>query len=231
MNDQPGISVILIVRDGEKFIAEALESVLCSARRPTEILVIDGGSTDRTLEIAARFPEVTPVQQRSSGLTNAYNEGIELARGDLLAFISHDDRWLPGKLDHQVGYMVEHPEVLYTVTHVQHVLEPGAAPPRGFRTELLERPVPGLIMEALVARRRCFDIVGRLDPRIGVPSDTDWFARAKDLRVPMAVLPETLVHKRVHGSNASLVEPRINGLLLGALRNSIGRKRANPRVA
>lgn len=226
MSDQPGISVILIVRDGEEFIAEALESVFLSTRHPTEILVIDGGSTDRTLEIAARFPEVTPVQQRSSGLTNAYNEGIDLARGDLLAFISHDDRWLPGKLDHQVGYMVEHPEVLYTVTHVQHVLVPGAAPPPGFRSELLERPVPGLIMEALVARRRCFDIVGRLDPSFEVGSDTDWFARAMDLGVPMTILPETFVHKRVHGRNASLLAPRLNDLLLRALRDSLQRKRA-----
>jgi glycosyltransferase involved in cell wall biosynthesis len=227
----PGVSVILIVRNGERFLADALESVLLSSRRPAEVLVVDGDSTDRTLEIAARFPEVTLVRQRSAGLTNAYNEGIDLARGDLLAFISHDDRWLPGKLDRQVDYMVKHPEVLYTVTHVQHVLVPGAVPPPGFRTELLERPVPGFIMETLVARRRCFDTVGRLDPGIGVPSDTDWFARARDLGVPMAVLPETLVHKRVHGANASLTEPRINGMLLSALRNSIGRKRANPGAA
>lgn len=220
------VTVILIVKNGERFITEALESVFRSSHQPLEVLVIDGGSNDRTLEIVGRFPEVTPVRQRSSGLTQAYNEGIELARGDLLAFISHDDRWLPGKLDRQVGYMVEHPEVLYTVTHVQHVLEPGISPPPGFRTELLEHPVPGLIMEALVARRAAFDLVGRLDPSFEVASDTHWFARAKDLGVPMTILPETLVHKRVYGENASLTEPRLNKLLLQALRDSISRKRA-----
>lgn len=226
MTAQPRVSVILIVRNGARFIAEALESVLRSELRPIEILVIDGGSTDPTLEIAARFPLVTPVHQWSDGIAAAYNEGIELSRGEFLAFISHDDRWLPGKLDRQVGYMLDHPELLYTVCHVQHVLEPDAEIPPGFRTELLGRPVPGLIMEALVARRTCFELAGRLDSTFQVSEDTDWFARARDFGLPMAVLPETLVQKRVHGSNASLIEPRINDLLLRVLRRSIGRKRA-----
>ena len=219
------VSVILIVRNGERYIAEALESISGSVRKPLEILVIDGGSTDRTMDIVSRFPDVTPVTQRSEGLPSAYNEGISLAAGDLIAFISHDDRWLPGKLDRQVEFMEAHPETLYTVTQVQHVLEPGCAPPAGFRTELLEGPVPGFIMECLMARRACFDLVGPFDPALPISEDTDWFARARDLGVPMAVLPEPLVLKRVHERNASLSEPRLNRLLLGSLRKSIARKR------
>ena len=226
VSDLPGVSVILIVRNGEAFIAQALESVTRSTVRPLEILVIDGGSSDRTLEIATRFRGVVPVRQRSSGLPSAYNEGIALARGSLLAVISHDDRWRPEKLETQAAYMAAHPEVMFTVTHVQHVAEPGTTPPPGFRAELLDHPVPGFIMECLMARRECFDQVGMFDPALPVSEDTDWFARARDLGVPMAVLPDTLVLKRVHGTNASLSEPDLNRLLLRTLRNSIGRKRA-----
>jgi glycosyltransferase involved in cell wall biosynthesis len=219
------VSVILIVRNGAAYIAGALESVFLSTIQPLEILVIDGGSTDRTAEIASGFHLVRVIAQQSSGVTEAYNEGIAHARGDLVAFISHDDRWLPGKLDRQVGIMRERPELLFTVTHAQHVLDAGAAPPPGFRVELLERPVPGLIMETLVARREAFDVVGLLDPAFDTGSDTDWFARALDAGVPMAVLPDTLLEKRIHDRNTSLNNPRINELLLRALRGSIARKR------
>jgi glycosyltransferase involved in cell wall biosynthesis len=219
------VSVILVVRNGERFLGEALDSVFLSETTPVEVLVIDGGSTDRTMEIARGFPLTRVVAQEGTGIGSAYNQGIGLARGELLAFISHDDIWEPGKLDRQVGYMRDHPEVGYTVSMVRHFLEAGAQMPAGFRVELLERPVPGLLMEALVARPRVFRQVGLFDPRFLVSEDTDWFARARDARVPMAILPEVLVRKRVHGGNSSLTTPSINALLLRAMRGSIERKR------
>jgi glycosyltransferase involved in cell wall biosynthesis len=219
------VSVILVVRNGAEYIAEALASVTHSQARPLEILVIDGGSTDGTLDIARRFPLVRIIEQRSTGIAAAYNEGIAAARGELVAFISHDDRWLPGKLDRQLAAMEGDPRLMFTVTHVRHVLDAGATPPHGFRAELLDAPVAGMIMEALVARRSVFDVVGPFDSSFAVSEDTDWFARARDAGVPMAVLPETLVEKRIHGSNTSLNTPAINLLLLRALRGSIERKR------
>jgi glycosyltransferase involved in cell wall biosynthesis len=219
------VSVILIVKDGEAFIAEALESVLQSSAQPLETLVIDGGSRDRTREVAAGFPHATIIAQRTQGLTQAYNEGIERARGELIAFISHDDRWLPGKLDRQLEAMSERPELEFTVTLVRHFLEPGASAPHGFRQELLDAPVPGFIMETLLARRGCFDVVGMLDPAYRSGSDTDWFARATDLKVPHLLIPEVLVEKRVHDGNASLLNRESNLQLLALLRSSVRRKR------
>jgi glycosyltransferase involved in cell wall biosynthesis len=226
---EPGassVSVVLIVRNGERFIAEALESVCRQTVKPVEILVVDGQSTDKTVEIARGFPTVTIVPQASRGLANAYNEGIAAAQGRLLAFISHDDQWLPEKLERQVAFMAANPDTLLTVTHVRHVLHAGASAPEGFRTELLDRAVPGFIMETLVARREVFDRVGLFDPAFPVSEDTDWFARAKDAGVALAVLPESLVIKRVHDTNASLSNLQINALLLRALRRSVERKRA-----
>ncbi len=220
------VSVILIVRNGARFIAEALDSVREQTVRPLEVLVIDGQSTDRTVEIARAYGDVSIISQTSSGIANAYNEGIACARGELLAFISHDDRWLPGKLERQVAWFADHPALLLSVTHVQHVLSEGASLPSGFRAELLDHAVPGFIMETLMVRREVFSQVGVFDPAFAVGEDTDWFARVKDAKLPMAVLPETLVVKRVHETNASLVHAGTNALLLRALRGSIARKRA-----
>ncbi len=223
----PCVSVVLAVRNGERFLGDALTSVLQGTLRPSEILVIDGHSTDQTVAIASGFDGVTVIPQDASGIANAYNQGIAAARGELVAFISHDDRWLPGKLERQVAHMTAHPGLQYTVTHVQHVLEEGASPPPGFRTGLLDRAVPGFIMESLLARREVFSRVGPFDPTFAVSEDTDWFARARDAGVPMAILPETLVLKRVHDANSSLSEPRLPSLLLRAMRRSIERKRSS----
>jgi glycosyltransferase involved in cell wall biosynthesis len=221
----PSVSVILVVRDGEELIGEALGSVYSSTIQPQEILVVDGGSTDATVSVAEGFQGVRIVHQQSKGIADAYNEGVAQADGDLIAFISHDDKWLPGKLDRQVPFMEEHPELLLSVTHVQHYLASGASPPPGFRLELLEQPVPGLLMETLMVRPEVFRRVGGFDPSFEVGEDTDWFARVKDAGIEIGVLPETLTRKRVHDSNASLNSPKINQLLLKAMRQSIQRKR------
>jgi glycosyltransferase involved in cell wall biosynthesis len=221
-----GVSVIMIARNGAAFITDALNSIFLSRLRPLEVLVIDGGSTDGTAALAAAVPGVTVLAQVSCGISAAYNEGIAWARGDLLAFLSSDDLWLPGKLDRQAALMQADPGLLYSVTMVEHFLEPGCAPPPGFRRTLLDRPVPGMLMETLMARPAAFARIGGFDPAHAVAGDTDWFARARDAGLKMALLPEVLLRKRVHGGNASLTDPQVNGQLLTALRGSLARKRA-----
>ena len=194
-------STILVVRNGAQYIAEALASVQRSGRAPVEILLIDGHSTYLTVEIASRFPGVRIVPQEGKGIPAAYNQAIALARADTVAFISHDDIWMDGKLDLQLRAMEADPSLQFTVGMVEHFLA-GSGPPPGFRQDLLTKPVAGLIMEALVARKSVFDRVGLFDTSFAVAEDTDWFARAKDAGAKMAVLPQILVRKRVHDSNS-----------------------------
>jgi glycosyltransferase involved in cell wall biosynthesis len=224
-SEYPAVSVILIVRDGARFIAQALESVGQSRLRPLEILVVDGDSTDDTVAIAQGFPLVRIVRQADRGIANAYNEGIRQARGKYIAFISHDDIWLPGKLDMQIAYLEDHPEADAALCQVEHFLEAGNECPPSFRPELLGAARPGWIMEALVARVQVFARAGKFNPDFAVSEDSDWFARALDDGVKITVLPELLVRKRVYGGNATLSGAMTNPLLLRALRSSIQRKR------
>lgn len=219
------ISVILIVRNGARFIAQALESIRQSTLRPDEILVIDGNSSDDTADIARRFAGVTLRQQRSSGIPSAYNEGIRHARGRYLAFISHDDLWLPEKLALQFAHLESHPESDVALCQVEHFLEDGMACPPGFRPELLAAARPGWIMEAMMARAEVFSRIGLFDSALAVSEDSDWFARALDGGVKISVLPETLVRKRVYDGNITLSSAQTNPNLLKVLRSSIQRKR------
>jgi glycosyltransferase involved in cell wall biosynthesis len=222
---RPSVSVVLAVRNGERYLAAAIASVLEQTYVPHEILVVDGRSHDRTAEIARSFPAVRCLPQSDLGVANAYNLGIAAATGALVAFLSHDDLWTPDKLQVQVAYMEEHPDVHYTTARVRFFLEPGCAVPPGFRPELLEGDHVGCIMETLVARRPVFDVVGTFDPTLATAEDVDWFARAKDVGVPTAVLPQVLLRKRIHDTNLSITTPTNDRNLLHALQRSIARKR------
>ena len=222
---EPSVSVVLAVRNGARYIAEAIGSVLAQHHRPLELLVIDGASTDGTAEIATGYPGVRVDQQPGTGIPDAWNHGIRLATGDLVAFISHDDRWTGRKLDSQVGLMRDDPRLVYTVGRLRYFLEPGAVPGPGFRPELLEGDHVGRVMETLVARREAFETVGLLSTDLSLAHDVDWYARAKDLGVPMAIVPEVVLEKRVHSDNASS-RPEVNSPeMLDALRRSIRRQR------
>ena len=219
------VTVILVVKNGETYIRSALESVFGQTSQPNEILVIDGGSTDATLDIAQSFSKVEVIHQVKNGIAEAYNLGIQSAKTDLVAFISHDDIWENEKLAIQTEFMLNNPSLEFSVTRVQHFLEDGHPAPAGFRTELLEEPRVGMIMETLMARKTAFKTVGWFDPSFNVGEDTDWFARAKDSLVPYAVIPDVLVRKRVHGGNATLSNENTNELLMRVIKQKIARRK------
>lgn len=223
--DQAPVSLVLVVRNGARFIAQALGSVQAGRLRPAEIIVVDGDSGDDTVAIASAVPGVRVLPQTGTGIAGAYNQGIAAARFDLIAFLSHDDLWLPEKLALQYAHLAANPRVPGVLCHCEHFLEPGCDCPPGFRPELLGAPRPGWIMEALLARRSLFERIGGFDPGYRVGEDSDWFARVRDAGLELTVLPERLVKKRVHGGNATLTGTDTNAHLLRALRDSIARKR------
>ena len=220
------VSVILAVKNGAQFITEALASVAAQAYEPLEIIVIDGHSSDVTPRLAQECPQARYfLQDGSGGVADAYNQGIAAAQGELIAFISHDDLWAKGKLHAQVAYLQEHPQVQYIVGQVMFFLEPGQALPAGFRPELLIGSHVGRIMETLLARREVFAVVGPFRTDLSTAEDVDWYARAHDAGVVSAVLPQIVLHKRVHNANISLQSTENNRNLLQAVRASLQRKR------
>lgn len=226
MNQPESVSVIVIVKNGERFLAEALSSIQGQTLSPFETLVVDGASTDRTAQIARSFPGVRYLLQPHSGISNAYNYGIAQARGDLLAFLSHDDLWAPDKLAVQTGYLAAHPECQYAVCRIRYFCEPDDAPPAGFRPEWLAQEPVAYIMETLVARRSLFARIGLHRTDLASGGDTDWFARVFDAHETGHACDQVLVRKRVHRGNTSLTAPDSNEQLLKVLRNSLQRKRA-----
>jgi len=212
-------------RNGERFVRSAIESILAGELRPSEIIAVVGPSTDGTADVVKSFAEVRYLPQEETGIAAAYNQGINAASSGLIAFLSCDDLWETHKLQSQVEYLVQHPEVDYCVGRVQHFLDSDSDVPPGFRRGLLDDTPVAYIMETLLARREVFDRVGLFDTSFEVAEDVDWFARARDQGIKAGVIDKVLVRKRVHATNASLNAAANNELLLKALRASIRRKR------
>ena len=224
--ENPLVSSVIAVKNGERFLRQAIDSIIAQTYRPIEIIVVDGRSEDGTEAIARSYEEVSFIRQTGSGVADGWNCGIDADRGEFLAFLSHDDMWTPDKLEVQVGHMLENPSLQYTIARMEFSLEPGHEPPPGFRQELLKGDHVGRVMETLVARKSAFEIIGKLDTSFDTAEDVDWYARAKDLALPMAVIEKVLLQKRVHDANLSLNAPDNNESILRALRGSVRRQRA-----
>ena len=101
------VSVIIPVYNVEKYVAEAINSVLAQTYTNFEIIIIDDGSTDRSKEICQQFTDfrIKIIHQQNRGLAGARNTGIRHAQGEYLAFLDSDDLWLPEKLEKHVDHL------------------------------------------------------------------------------------------------------------------------------
>jgi glycosyltransferase involved in cell wall biosynthesis len=220
------ISIIIPVKNGERFLAEALGDVTAQTYRERETIVVDGRSTDRSVEIARSFAGVRVLTQARTGFADAWNVGLAAATGELVAFLDSDDRWPRDKLAKQVGLLRRRPEVDYVITFMRYFMEPGMPTPPGFRPHLLEGEHVAYMPSALLARRKVFETIGVFPTDYTVANDIEWFARLKDSELVGDVVPEVVVRKRVHDTNLSLFAARdLNRELLRLLRESVARQR------
>lgn len=105
MEFKPLITIIIPVYNGERYIAEAIDSAISQDYDNKEILVIDDGSTDGTREIVKRYKDVVYHYKKNGGVASALNYGIEKAKGEYISWLSHDDYYHKNKLSVQVDIL------------------------------------------------------------------------------------------------------------------------------
>jgi glycosyltransferase involved in cell wall biosynthesis len=227
------VSVIIPVFNGARFLAPALESALAQEYKPFEVIVVDDGSTDATPEVAGSFPEVHYLRQPNSGPAAARNAGIRVAHGEFIAFLDADDLLPPGKLQLQVGYLVDHPEVGCVLGRQEVMVEPGVEFPSWLREPAAWMAGWASVVSrehvqpvSMVARRRLFDEVGLFDPRFLLGEDVDLVLRVIDARIPLVILPEVVQLRRIHGANLSYDTVGTHRAIFQVLKARIDRKRA-----
>ena len=129
---RPLVSVLMPVYRGERYLAEAIQSVLGQTHENLELIVVDDGSPDGSAEIVAGFREdarVRYVEQENQGVAAARNTGLGLATGKYVGFCDQDDWWLPRKLESQVGFLEAHPDVALVHGRIEYIDSAGAVMP------------------------------------------------------------------------------------------------------
>jgi len=211
------------VFNGERFLAQALGSIVDQGGADLDIIVIDDGSTDRSAEVARGFPGVRLHRQANAGVAAARNAGLGLARGQFIAFLDVDDLWLPGKLDKQLRLLESRPEVDLCFGMVRHVT---AGEGRDAAIAQDEAPRVGRLAQCMLARRCAVERVGPFDGGTRSRADQDWFLRARELGLVEAILPDILVHRRIHDANHSIVHAdAVVGDFLVIARRALERRR------
>jgi len=230
MKAAPAVSVVLPVRNGARYLAGALRSAAEQTIPPAEMVVVNDRSTDASVAIAQQFESVRVIDNRGPAHADALNEGVAAAHGEMIAFLAADDEWPASKLEVQLARLAARPRVDACVGLAEHFIDPGDEPPRGLRAELLEHAVPARLPESLLVPRSVFERVGPFRRECGTSFDFDWFLRASDLGIQIAVVPEVVLRKRLHSHAASQRSPTTHPGILRAVHESVARKRtAQPR--
>jgi glycosyltransferase involved in cell wall biosynthesis len=223
------ITCIIPVYNGERFLGEALESVLDQQYPDLEVIVVDDGSTDDTPEILARFRKrIRVLRQDHSGVAAARNLAMTVAEGDYIAFQDADDIWMPGKLAVQSECFRTRPELEICVGLIENFwMDEVAEEEEGYRGRKFAGILPGYSLVCLLARKDVFDRVGLFDPSLRVGSDNDWFLRARDVGVVEEVVPQLLVRRRLHTGNLTRSDLANRDQLIRNMKASLDRRRAH----
>jgi glycosyltransferase involved in cell wall biosynthesis len=186
------------VLNGERFIEAALTSIVAQTYKNLELIIVDDGSTDGTLERIERFRDKLAIRylrhDTPLGIAVSVNDGIRAATGEYVAFLDHDDAWLPEFLETQTRYLDEHPDVgmvhsdFQTIDAEGTILEDSVATCRR-----RERPsghvFPQLFMDSFIVgnsvliRRECFNQLGIFDETLKWADYHMWLRVARKYKV------------------------------------------------
>lgn len=215
MNSQQGsyplVSVVIPAFNAGKFIEQAVDSVLAQTYSNYEIIIVDDGSSDDTVERLRSYGDkVTVISQPNRGVSSARNAGIMRARGEWIAFLDADDYWEPEKLEKQVNFIKQNPDMILVHTGKRLFDEKGTVEydeasyhqlrqSADFRSLLVRNCIN---TSSVMVRKDIVVEAGMFDSTIRHFEDQDlWLRLAKKGR--FGYIPEDLFHYRIHGTQAT----------------------------
>jgi glycosyltransferase involved in cell wall biosynthesis len=202
---QPLVSVIIPAFNAERYLSEAIDSILSQTYRQLEVIVVDDGSTDQSGKIALGYAHQTGIvrycHQRNGGIGSARNRGLEEAHGDFVAFLDADDLWTKDKLILQCRIFDERPDIDVVFGHVREFVSAEMSDAQKSEIRCSVDPMPGHLAATMLIPRNVFDRVGVFDTTHRVGEFAEWYLRALDLQLNMVAIPEIVLWRRIHMSN------------------------------
>jgi glycosyltransferase involved in cell wall biosynthesis len=234
------VSVIMPAYNAERFLAEAIESVLDQTHTNFELFLVNDGSTDQTLEIMRHYEaldsRIRVLSQENQGAGAARNHAIELSSADWIAFMDADDVMEPYRLARQIAFVQHHPDLAVTSNCVTFIDDHG---------KVLGRSQPRLTTDAEVAEARERDVVigfhhtlvdkafmqgvGCFRQEYWPAEDTDLWTRIADAGGRILVQPEHLTRYRIHDQSTAVKQARsVQRYLNWVMQSSLNRRAGLP---
>ena len=208
------VSVIIPCFDGEQHVGEAVASVLAQTHRDLEVVVVDDGSRDRSLDVLAKIGDtrLRVVRQANAGVSAARNRGVGESRGEFVAFLDQDDAWMPEKLERQLRCLDRSPDVglvycdfYYDVVAREASFRWSARYPL-YRGDVFERVLAMSVIpiSTVLLRRSTFDATGGFPPCYRYVEDLALLLRVA-ARHPFDFVDQPLARYRHHATSTSRV--------------------------
>ncbi len=193
------------------YLEQTIKSVLSQTYKNIEYLIIDGGSTDGSVEIIKKYEKNIAywVSEPDKGQADAINKGFNIAKGDLVCWINSDDVLYPDFVADRVGQFLENPDVDMIYGDVDQGTDPSVKRPRKGRStnirdmlKYAECPIP---QQSAMWRRHVIEKVGHLVPRWHVVLDREYFIRIA-ARCSIKYVPGAVAFFRYHENSKSIVD-------------------------
>lgn len=226
------VGVVIPVRDGERYLGEAVESVLAQTHSPSDVVVIDDGSADGTVELAQRFaPRVRCLSQTAAGIGAARNRGVAEVGGDLLAFLDADDTWPAQRLERQLAALSTDPRPDLVFGHMEQFVSPELDAAVRSRFVCPEAPQPAALANTMLVPRPVFERVGPFSTTAVRSEFLEWLLRARELSLRELMLDDVVLRRRLHPSNHGRVRHEVAGEYAVTLKRALDRRRSGERAS
>ena len=204
------ISVIIPTYNHARFLASAIDSALSQTLKPSDVIVVDDGSTDGTSNVLEAFEgKVRVVRQKNQGVAAARNSGVEMATADYLAFLDADDVWLPRKLEMQLNRFRAEPGLGLVHCGLEQIDEDNRT--LGRSVDGMEGSVADEMLlfirstilgggSGAMMPRAVFQEAGKFDERLSTSADWDLYYRIAR-KYKIGFVPHVLLQYRLHGTN------------------------------
>lgn len=208
---QPRVTIVTPSFNQGRFLETTIRSVLNQEYSNLEYIVIDGGSTDDSLDIIRGYEDrlAAWISEPDLGQSDAINKGFGLATGQILAWLNSDDEYRPGAISEAVDYLVGHPEIGLVYSKAYYIDEGGSimaeypAAPTDYRG--LRRGKTTIPQQTMFFRSVLWQMVGPLDPTFYYAMDYDLWVRIAEV-TPIAFRPDHWAHFRLQSSSKSMRE-------------------------
>lgn len=227
--NRAGVTVVIPVRDGARYIQAALDSVAAQDVPVAHVVVVDDGSTDASAAVAAGHrlqPEMLSIPP--SGIAAARNRGIAAAQTAFVAFLDADDLWTPTHNSRLLAALAADPGLAMAFGHAEQFASPELSEDDRRAVHVPAGRMAAMVAGGMVARRAVFDQVGLFEVDLRVAEFVSWLLRARDRGLRHVLLPDVVLRRRLHASNVGRAREDDRRLdYVRALRSSLARRRAS----